>query len=45
LQDNQLHMVSYLLELGYDLMLSREWNVSTQPGFEKFGLVVNYDRM
>ena len=38
LQDKQLHMVAYLLELGYDLMLSAGMNVSTMPGFEKFGL-------
>jgi hypothetical protein len=41
LEDKKIHMVSYLLELGFDLMLSTEWNVSTQPGFEKYGLV-NY---
>ncbi len=38
LQDKQLHMVAHLLELGYDLMLSAGMNVSTIPGFEKFGL-------
>jgi len=35
-QDKQLHMVAYLLELGYDLMLDDKWNVSTMPGFEMF---------
>jgi len=44
LRDKQLHMVTYLLELMYDLMLSTDWNVSTQPGFEKFGLI-NLTRM
>lgn len=39
LKDKQLHMIAYLLELGYDLMLDAEWNVSTMPGYEKFGLV------
>jgi len=39
MKDKQLHMVAYLLELGYDLMLDNQWNVSTQPGFEMFGLV------
>jgi len=37
--DKQIHMVAYLLELGYDLMLDTNWNVSTMPGFEKFGLI------
>jgi len=39
LEDKQLHMVAYLLELGYDLMLGAGMNVSTMPGFERFGLV------
>jgi hypothetical protein len=30
----QLHMVSYLFELCYDLALSRHFNVSENPGFE-----------
>jgi hypothetical protein len=38
LKDKQLHMVAYLLELGYELMLSAKMDVSTMPGFEKFGL-------
>jgi hypothetical protein len=37
--DKQLHMVAYLLELGYDLMLDKLWNMSMQPGYKKFGLV------
>lgn len=44
LKDKQLHMVAYLLELGYDLMLSAGMNVSTMPGFEKFGLPNLYKR-
>lgn len=36
--DKQLHMVAYLLELGYELLLSDDANVSTMPGFENFGL-------
>ena len=39
LKDKQLHMVAHMLELGYDLMLATDWNVSTMPGFEKFGLI------
>jgi hypothetical protein len=31
-------MVAYLLELGYELMHSTGMDVSTMPGFEKFGL-------
>jgi len=38
LVEKQAHMVAYLLELGYDLMLNRDYNISTMPGFEKFGL-------
>jgi hypothetical protein len=34
LQEKQLHMVGYLFELFYDLMLSSEINVSRSPGFE-----------
>jgi hypothetical protein len=30
----QLHMVAYLLELGYKLMLSAGMNVLTMPGFK-----------
>lgn len=44
LQDKPYHMVVYLLELGYDLMLSAGMNVSTMPGFEKFGLPNLYKR-
>jgi hypothetical protein len=32
----QQHMVGYLFELGYDLMISPEVNVSRSPGFETF---------
>jgi hypothetical protein len=38
LEDKQLHMVAYVLELGYELMLSAGMDVSTMPGFERFGL-------
>jgi hypothetical protein len=31
----QLHMVAYLFELVYDLMLAPEENVSSSPGFER----------
>jgi hypothetical protein len=31
-------MVTYLLELGYELMLSTGMDISTMPGFERFGL-------
>ena len=34
LQEKQLHMVGYLFELFYDLMLSPDINVSRSPGFE-----------
>ena len=33
-RDKQLHMVGYLLELGYDLLLAQQDNVSQSPGFE-----------
>jgi len=33
-KEKQYHMVSYALELGYDLMISPNDNVSTSPGFE-----------
>ena len=32
--EKQLHMVGYLFELFYDLMLSPDANVSRSPGFE-----------
>jgi hypothetical protein len=38
LKNKQLHMVAYLLELGYELMHSAGMDVSTMPGFERFGL-------
>ena len=34
LKDKQLVMVVFLLELGYDLMISVQDNVSESPGFE-----------
>jgi hypothetical protein len=34
IQERQLHMASYLFELGYDLCLSPRDNVSLAPGFE-----------
>ena len=33
-----MEAIAYLFELGYDLALSREFNVSRSPGFEGFGL-------
>ena len=33
-----LEFTAYLFELGYDLALSKEFNVSKSPGFEGFGL-------
>jgi hypothetical protein len=34
LNDKKLHMVAYLCELGYDLMLAPGANTSKSPGFE-----------
>ena len=34
LEEKQLVMVDFLLELGYDLMINRNDNVSESPGFE-----------
>jgi hypothetical protein len=34
LQDKKLNMVGFLLELGYDLMINSDDNVSESPGFE-----------
>lgn len=34
LQDKQLHMVGYVIELFYDLLISTSDNVSSSPGFE-----------
>jgi flavin-binding protein dodecin len=34
LNDKKLHMVAYLCELGYDLMLAPAKNISRSPGFE-----------
>ena len=39
LKDMKLHMVAYMLELSYDLLLAPSNNISTQPGYEKFGLI------
>ena len=33
-----MEFTAYLFELGYDLALSKEFNVSKSPGFEGFGL-------
>ena len=34
-----MEMVGYLFELGYDLALSHNYNVSRSPGFEGCGLM------
>jgi hypothetical protein len=34
LNEKQLVMVGYLLELGYDLMINADYNISESPGFE-----------
>jgi hypothetical protein len=39
MSDRQLCMVAYLLELGYDLMISPKFNLSRMPGFEAAGLI------
>ena len=41
LKENQLLAVSYLWELCYDLLLAKDDNVSTSPGFEALGLRPN----
>ena len=41
-EENCMEMVGYLFELGYDLALSRKYNVSQSPGFEGCGLI--FDR-
>lgn len=38
LEVKQLHAVGYMLELGFELMLSPDDDVSESPGFESFGL-------
>ena len=38
LKEKQLHMISYLFEIVYDLMLSDRDNISESPGFECCGL-------
>ena len=38
LEKKQLTMVSFLFELGYDLLLNTSDNLSTYPGFETAGL-------
>jgi hypothetical protein len=35
----QLCMAVYLFELGYDLMISPQFNLSCMPGFEAAGLI------
>ena len=32
--DKKLHMVGYLMELGFDLCISNHNNISMNPGFE-----------
>jgi len=39
LEEKQLHMVAFLCEIGYDLLLSPSHNVSCSPGYESCGLV------
>ena len=39
-----MEFAAYLFELGYDLALSREFNVSKSPGFEGFGLFMNEEK-
>ncbi len=34
LDEKQLIMVGYLLELGYDLMINADDNINESPGFE-----------
>jgi hypothetical protein len=34
LDEKQLVMVGYLLELGYDLIINADDNISESPGFE-----------
>ncbi len=34
LNHKKLHMVAYLCELGYDLMIAPDANISKSPGFE-----------
>jgi len=44
LQDKQLHIVGYLIELVYDLAISSKENVSESPGFETpLGAWINHD--
>ena len=38
MKEKKLSMIAFLIEIGYDLMLSNEHNVSTSPGFEGAGL-------
>jgi hypothetical protein len=35
-KDKQLHMVGFLFEMLYDLMIAPNANVSQSPGFESF---------
>ena len=39
MRDKQLCMVAYLFELGYDLMISLERNLSRMPGSEAAGII------
>ena len=44
LQDKQLHVVGYLIELVYDLAISSQDNVSESPGFETpLGTWINHE--
>ena len=38
MKEKKLSMIAFLIEIGYDLMLSNEHNVSTSPGFKGAGL-------
>lgn len=38
IENKKLTMIAYLFELGYDLMLATDSNVSMSPGFEQAGL-------
>ena len=34
--ENKITLATYMIESGYDLLLSSEDNVSESPGFEKY---------
>ena len=40
----QLVMVGFFFELGYDLLIGTETNVSRSPGFEPFLVIFGGDR-